>query len=142
MFYDLKVTFDFVCKVLRPYSDIQEFGILLTEDFYEVLLSWRFIRGYVRHNTRANIVAHIPWISHSMNFGQFYSTFYVTAGNFSGTKLQGKNTTAWYFRWRKKENIFFGKWASFVARILGSKSTQKSTCLFLWNHGALKIKRS
>ena len=36
---DLKVTFDFVCNVLRPYSDIWEFGILLTEDFYEVLLS-------------------------------------------------------------------------------------------------------
>ena len=76
IFYDLKVTFDFVCKVLRPYSDIWEFGVLLTKNFYEVLLSLIFLRGYVRHYTRATIVAHIPWISHSMNFGQFYGTFY------------------------------------------------------------------
>ena len=33
------------------------------------------------------IVAHIPWISHSMNFVKFYSTFYVEMGNFSGPKL-------------------------------------------------------
>ena len=63
MFYDLKVTFEFVWKVLRPYSDIWEFGILLTEDFYEVLLSLRFLRGYVRHYTQETIVAHIPCIS-------------------------------------------------------------------------------
>ena len=64
MFNDLKVTFDFVCKILRPYSDIRKFEILLTEDFYEVQLIWRFLRGYVRHYTQATIVAHIPWISH------------------------------------------------------------------------------
>ena len=73
----------------------------------------------------------IYWILkiHSMNFGLFYGTFYVEVGNFSGPKLEGKNTTAWYFRWRKKEKIFFGKWAYFDARILGSKYTQKSTWL-------------
>ena len=75
----------------------------------------------------------IYWIVkiHSMDLGLFYGTFYVEVGNFSGPKLEGKNTTAWYFRWRKKEKIFFGKRASFVACILGSKSTQKSTWL-LW----------
>ena len=66
---------------------------------------------------------------HSTNFGLFYGTFYVEVGNFSGLKLEGKNTTAWYFRWRKREIILFGKWASFDARIMGSKSTQKSTWL-------------
>ena len=64
-------------------------------------------------------------IPHYMNFGLFYGTFYVEVGNFSGPKLEGKNTTAWYFRWRKKEKILFGKWAYFDARILGSKYTQK-----------------
>ena len=34
------------------------------EDFHEVLLSWRFLRGYVRHYSRAAIIAHIPCISH------------------------------------------------------------------------------
>ena len=41
----------------------------------------------------ANIVAHIPWISHSMDFGLFYGSFYVEVVNFSGPKLEGKNTT-------------------------------------------------
>ena len=59
--------FDFVWKVLRPYNDIWEFGILLTENFKGVLLSWRFLRGCVCHYTRATIVAHIPWISHSFH---------------------------------------------------------------------------
>ena len=31
---------------------------------------------------------------HSMNFGLFYGTFCVEVGNFSGPKLEGKNTTA------------------------------------------------
>ena len=38
----------------------------------------------------ATIVAHITWISHSMNLGIFYDTFYVEVGNFSGPKLEGK----------------------------------------------------
>ena len=60
-----------------------------------------------------------------MNFGLFYGTFYVEVGNISGPKLGGKNTTAWFFTWRKKEKILFGKWVFFGARILGNKSTQK-----------------
>ena len=82
MFYDLKVTFEFVWKVLRPYSDIWEFGILLTEDFYEVLLSLRFLRGYVRHYTQETIVAHIPCISQyrvtskGVQHLQYHSTVY------------------------------------------------------------------
>ena len=63
MFYDLKVTFEFFWKALRPYSDIWESGIILTEDLYKFLLSWRFLQGYVRHYTWATTVAHIPWIS-------------------------------------------------------------------------------
>ena len=68
-------------------------------------------------------------IMHSMNFGIFYGTFYVEVGNFSSPKLEGKNTTAWYFRWRNEEKILFGKWVYFDARILVSKYTQKSTWL-------------
>ena len=44
-------------------------------------------------------------ILHSMNFGLFYGAFYVEVGNFSGPKLEGKNTTAWYFCWRKKKRF-------------------------------------
>ena len=36
------------------------------------------------------IIAHIPWISHSMSFGLFYGTFYVEVGNFSRAKLEEK----------------------------------------------------
>ena len=53
--------------------------------------------------------------------------FYVEVGNFWGPKLEGKNTTACYFACLKKEKIFFRKWASFGARMLGNKSTQKPT---------------
>ena len=67
-------------------------------------------------------------ITHSMNFGLFYGTFYVEVGNFSGPKLEGKIPLIVIFVEEKKKR-FFRKWASFDAHILGSKSTQKSTWL-------------
>ena len=39
------------------------------------------------------IIAHIPWISYSMNFGQCFGTFDVEDGNGSNPKLDGKNST-------------------------------------------------
>ena len=40
---------------------------------------------------------------HSMNFGQFYGTFYVEVGNFSVPELEGKNSTAHIFIEEKKK---------------------------------------
>ena len=37
-------------------------------------------------------------ILQSMSFGKFYGTYYVEVCNFSGPNLEGKNTTASYFR--------------------------------------------
>ena len=88
MFYDLKVT----------YGNLE---LYYHEDFYKANYSPNFMKISTRLRTFptysldwATIVAHIPWIGHSMIFWHFYGTFYVEVGNFSGPKLEGKNTTA------------------------------------------------
>ena len=88
MFYDLKLTYgnlEFYCH----------------EDFYKATYSPNVMKISTSLRTVptyaldwATIVAHIPWISHSMHFGLFYGTFYVEVGIFSGPELEGKNTTA------------------------------------------------
>ena len=71
------------------------------EDFYKATYSPNVMKISTRLSTVptytlewATIVSHIPWISHSMDFGLFYGTFYIEVDNFSGPKLEGKNTTA------------------------------------------------
>ena len=84
MFYDLKVT----------YGDLEFY---YHEDFYKATYSPNVMKISTRLHTVPmyelyweTIVAHIPWISHSMHFGLFYGTFYVEVCNFSGPKLEEK----------------------------------------------------
>ena len=88
MFYYLKVTY----RNLELYYHEDLYKATYTTIFMEISTRLRAFPTYTLY--WATIVVHIPWISHSMNFGKLYGTFYVEVGNFSGPKLEGKNITA------------------------------------------------
>ena len=58
--------------------------------FLFFLFKPKHVRSLIICNGSFSDICHL----HSMNFGQFYGTFYVEVCNFSGPKLEGKNATA------------------------------------------------
>ena len=104
MFYDLKVT----------YGNLE---LYYHEDLSKAAYCPNVMKIWTRLQTVptyaldwAAIVAHIPWISRSINFGLFYGTLYVEVGNFSGPKLEGKNSHCLIFLLKKKRKAFLENW--------------------------------